>query len=338
MRFEVRLAEAEPTLGLRPARVAGSTCEMICKSMPAASISAMRSSPRSVRRSQNARSENTSWPRRSSRSSGVQKCSSIAIRFAGSNPDLIKKHVTEAIKLTPDVIVANSIPVMAALHQLTHTIPIVFAALSNPVGQGYISNLARPGRNITGFSFIEPEIIGKWINLLSDVNPSLSRVILMFNPDTALNYDVYLQAFKATPQQSSVEVNTAHVRSIAETDSVIAKAGRETGSGLIAPADVFIVGAREAILKSAKQHKVAVISVYRQFVVEGGLMSYGPNTADIFRRSSEYVDRILKGASPGDLPAQSPTKFELVINLKTARDLGLPFHDTFLELADEVIE
>ena len=262
----------------------------------------------------------------------------IEIRFAGSNPDLIKKHVTEAIKLTPDVIVANSIPVMAALHPLTQTIPIVFAALSNPVGLGYISNLARPGRNITGFSFIEPEIIGKWINLLSDVNPSLSRVILMFNPDTALNYDVYLQAFKTTPQQPSVEVNTAHVRSIAEIGSVIAKAGRETGSGLIAPADVFIIGAREAILKSANQHKVPVISVYRQFVVEGALMSYGPNTGEIFRRSSEYVDRILKGASPGDLPAQSPTKFELVINLKTARDLGLPIRDTFLELADEVIE
>jgi len=160
----------------------------------------------------------------------------------------------------------------------------------------------------------------------------------MFNPDTAPYYDAYLQAFKAMRQQPSVEVNTVHVRSIAETDSVIAKAGRETRSGLIAPADVFIVRAREAILKSANQHKVPVISPYRQFVVEGGLMSYGPNTGDIFRRSSFYVDRILKGASPGDLPAQSPTKFELVINLRTARDFGLPIRDTFLELADEVIE
>ena len=262
----------------------------------------------------------------------------IETRFVGSDPELIKKHVTETIKLTPDVIVANSIPIMATLHPATNTIPIVFVVVSNPVGQGYISNFARPGRNITGFSFIEPEIIGKWINLLSDVNPGLSRVILMFNPDTAPYYDAYLQAFKSTPQQPSVEVNTVHVRSIAETDSVIAKAGRETGSGLIAPADVFIVGARGAILKSANQHKVPVISPYRQFVVEGGLMSYGPNTGDIFRRSSFYVDRILKGASPGDLPAQSPTKFELVINLKTARDFGLPIRDTFLELADEVIE
>ena len=262
----------------------------------------------------------------------------IEIRFVGSNPDLVKKHVAEVIKLTPDVIVANSIPVMAALHPVEHTIPIVFAVVSNPVGQGYISNLARPGRNITGFSFIEPEIIGKWINLLSDVNPNLSRVILMFNPDTAPHYDAYLQAFKAMPQQSSVEVNTAHVRSLAETDSVIAKAAREIGSGLIAPADVFIVSAREAILKSANQHKVSVISPYRQFVVEGSLMSYGPNTGDIFRRSSSYVDRILKGAWPGDLPAQSPNKFELVINLKTAKDLGLRLRDSFLELADEVIE
>ena len=262
----------------------------------------------------------------------------IEIRFAGSDPDLIKKHVTETIKLTPDVIVANSIPVMAALHSATSTIRIVFANVSNPVGQGFISNLAHPGGNITGFSFIEPEIIGKWISLLRDVKPDLSRVILMFNPDTAPYYDAYLQAFKAVLQQPSVEVNTVHVRSIAETDSVIAKAGRETRSGLIGPADVFIVRAREAILKSANQHKVPVISPYRQFVVEGGLMSCGPNTGDIFRRSSFYVDRILKGASPGDLPAQSPTKFELVINLKTARDFGLPIRDTFLELADEVIE
>jgi putative ABC transport system substrate-binding protein len=150
----------------------------------------------------------------------------IEIRFAGSDPDLIKKHVRETIKLTPDVIVADSIPIMATLHPATNTIPIVFVVVSNPVGQGYISNLARPGRNITGFSFIEPEIIGDWISLLGDVNPSLSRVILMFNPDTAPYYDAYLQAFKAMPQQPSVEVNTVHVRSIAETDSVIAKAGR----------------------------------------------------------------------------------------------------------------
>lgn len=262
----------------------------------------------------------------------------IEIRFAGSNPDLIKEHVAQVVGLAPDVIVANSIPVMSALHPATSTIPIVFAVVSNPVGQGFISNLAHPGGNITGFSFIEPEIIGKWINLLSDVKPDLSRVALMFNPDTAPHYGAYLQSFKALPQRNSVEIEALHVRSITEIEMAVAKLGHEPVGALIAAADVFIVGARAAILKSADQHRVPVISPYRQFVVEGSLMSYGPDTGDIFRRSSSYVDRILKGALPGDLPAQSPIKFELAMNLKTAKDLGLSIRDSFIQLADEVIE
>jgi putative ABC transport system substrate-binding protein len=262
----------------------------------------------------------------------------IEIRFAGSNPDLIKEHVAQVVRLAPDIIVANSIPVMSALHPATSTIPIVFAVVSNPVGQGFISNLAHPGGNITGFSFIEPEIIGKWINLLSDVKPDLSRVALMFNPDTAPHYGAYLQSFKALPQRNSVEIEAVHVRSVTEIEMTVAKLGHEPVGGLIAAADVFIVGARKAILKSADQHRVPVISPYRQFVVEGSLMSYGPDTGDIFRRSSSYVDRILKGALPGDLPAQSPIKFELVINLKTAKELSLSIRDSFLQLADEVIE
>ena len=262
----------------------------------------------------------------------------IEIRFAGSNPDLIKDHVAQVVRLAPDVIVANSIPVMSELHPATSTIPIVFAVVSNPVGQGFISNLAHPGGNITGFSFIEPEIIGKWINLLSDVKPDLSRVALMFNPDTAPHYGAYLQSFKALPQRNSVEIEAVHVRSITEIEMAVAKLGHEPVGGLIAAADVFIVGVREAILKSADQHRVPVISPYRQFVVEGSLMSYGPDTGDIFRRSISYVDRILKGTLPGDLPAQSPIKFELSINLKTAKDLGLSIRDSFIQLADEVIE
>jgi ABC-type uncharacterized transport system substrate-binding protein len=206
----------------------------------------------------------------------------IEIRFAGSNPDLIKEHVAQVVRLAPDIIVANSIPVMSALHPATSTIPIVFAVVSNPVGQGFISNLAHPGGNITGFSFIEPEIIGKWINLLSDVKPDLSRVALMFNPDTAPHYGAYLQSFKALPQRNSVEIEAVHVRSVTEIEMTVAKLGHEPVGGLIAAADVFIVGARKAILKSADQHRVPVISPYRQFVVEGSLMSYGPDTGDIF--------------------------------------------------------
>ncbi len=194
------------------------------------------------------------------------------------------------------------------------------------------------GGNITGFSFIEPEIVGKWIDLLGDVKPNLSRVALMFNPDTVPYYDAYLRSFKALRQQSSVEADAVHVRSVTEIDLAVAKLGREPGSALIAAADPFILAVRRTIAKAADTHRVPVISPYRRFVIEGSLMSYGPDDVDIFRRSASYVDRILKGEPPGNLPVQSPAKFELVINLKTAKALGLSVRDSFLLLADEVIE
>ena len=262
----------------------------------------------------------------------------IEYRFAGSSLELIKKHVADLVGLAPDVIVANNTPVMAALQPATRTIPIVFVVVNDAVGQGFISSLAHPGANITGFSFIEPEIVGKWINLLGDVKPNLSRVALMFNPDTAPYYDVYLRSFKASPHQTSVEVRAAHVRNVAEVESAVAELGRDPGSGLMAAGDPFILAVRGAIAKAANQHQVPMISPYRQFVAEGSLMSYGPDTADIFRRSASYVDRILKGELPRNLPAQSPTKFELVVNLKTAKALGLSVRESFLLLADEVIE
>jgi putative ABC transport system substrate-binding protein len=262
----------------------------------------------------------------------------IEYRFSGTNPESINKHVAELIKLTPDVIVANTTPVIAALRPATSTIPIVFAMVNDPVNQGFISSLARPGGNITGFSFIESEIVGKWTSLLADVKPNLSRVALMFNPDSVPYFDVYLRSFKSSPQQTTVEVEAVHVRSAAEIELAVAKLGREPGSGLIAASDAFLLSVRETILKAADQHRVPVISPYRQFVIEGSLMSYGPDTADIFRRSASYVDRILKGEAPGNLPAQSPVKFELAVNLKTAKALGLSLRESFLLLADEVIE
>jgi len=262
----------------------------------------------------------------------------IEYRYAGTDRDTIKKHVAELIRLAPDVILANSTPVMALLRPATNTIPIVFVVVNNPVGQGFISNLAHPGGNVTGFSFIEPEIVGKWIDLLGDVKPDLSRVALMYNPNTAAYYDAYLRSFKALPQQLRVEVDEAPVRSAADIEQAVAELARDQRTGLIVAADIFIVAMRGVILQSTEQHRVPLIAAYRQFTVEAGLMSYGPDTADIFRRSSSYVDRILKGELPGNLPVQSPDKFELVVNLKTARALGLSVRESFLELADEVIE
>jgi putative tryptophan/tyrosine transport system substrate-binding protein len=261
----------------------------------------------------------------------------IEYRYA-ADQDAIKKHVAEVIRLAPDVVLANSTPVMAELKTATKTIPIVFVIVNHPVGQGFVENLKQPGGNVTGFSFIEPEIVGKWINLLRDVKPDLSRVALMFNPATAGYYDSYLRSFKALLQQSTVEVDAAHVRTEAEVEGTVAGLAREQRAGLIVAADPTTVSMREVILKAVEQHRVPLIAPYRQFVLGGGLMSYGPDTVDIFRRSSSYVDRILKGERVGNLPVQSPDKFELAVNLKTARALGLSVRESFLLLAGEVIE
>jgi putative ABC transport system substrate-binding protein len=262
----------------------------------------------------------------------------IDYRFAASNPDLIKKYVAEVVSLAPDVIVGNSTPVLAALTQVTSSIPIVFAVVNDPVGQGFISSLARPSSNITGFTFIDFPMIGKWLDMLKDAIPDASRVALMFNPDTAPYYNVYLRSFERESGSNTIEVMATAVRSAAEIETTIVNLGQNPGSALIAAADPFIIVQRDVIIRLAETHRVPAIYAYRQFVSEGGLMSYGPDTADIFRRAASYVDRILKGENPAALPAQAPVKFELVVNLKTAKSLGLNIPEHFLQLADEVIE
>jgi putative ABC transport system substrate-binding protein len=262
----------------------------------------------------------------------------IDYRYGASDLGLINQYANELVSLAPDVIVGNSTPVLTALRRATSSIPIVFAVVNDPVGQSFVSSLAHPGSNITGFTFIDFEIIGKWVSLLNDVVPNLRRVALMFDPDTSPFFGSYLRSFSTMKQPFSGEVEAAPVRNAAEIDLTVAKLGRETGSGLIAPSDVFINDQRDMIIKSALQHRVPVISVYRTFAVGGGLISYGPNTSDIFRRASSYVDRILKGEAPANLPVQSPVIYELVINQKTAKVLGLTIPQPVLQLADEVIE
>ena len=261
----------------------------------------------------------------------------IDFRFAGGNLESIKRGAAELIKAAPEVILVYSTPGLAAVCRAISTIPIVFVNVTDPLGQGVVPSLAHPGGNITGFSFIEPEMVGKWINLLSDVKPGLSRAALMFNPDTAPFFDSYYRSFKAAPRPS-VEVEVAHVRTAGEIESAIAKLGSEQGSGLILGSDISLVNMREPIIKLANERGVPTISPYRQFVVEGSLVAYGPDTGDISRRASAYVDRILRGEQPGNLPVQSPIRFELVVNLKTAKALGLSVRESFLELCDEVIE
>jgi putative tryptophan/tyrosine transport system substrate-binding protein len=244
----------------------------------------------------------------------------IEYRYAGVQQASISTHVADLVRLAPDVIVANSSPVVAALQRATNAIPIIFAVVNDPVGQGFISNLMRPGGNITGFSFIEPAIVGKWTSLLADVKPNLSRAALMFNPDTAPYYDAFLRLFEASPQRASIKLDPVHVRSVAEIEKAVAELGREPGSSLIAASDPYILGMRATILRAANQHGVAVMSPYKQFVVEGTLMSYGPDASDIFRRSSSYVDRVLKGESPGNLPSR-PTSSSSPSTSKQLRPL-----------------
>jgi putative ABC transport system substrate-binding protein len=262
----------------------------------------------------------------------------VDYRFAASDLDLIKKYVAEMVSSAPDVIVGNSTPVVAVLRQATSSIPIVFAGLNDPVGQGFISSLAHPGGNITGFTTIDFPMIGKWLDMLRDVIPDMSRVALMFNPETAPYYDVYLRSFERESGSNAIKVMATPVSGAAQIETTIANLSQNSGSALIAASDPFILVQRDAIIRLAAKHRVPAIYYLRQFVSEGGLMSYGPDTADIWRRAPSYVDRILKGEKPAELPAQAPVKFELVVNLKTAKSLGLNIPEHFLQLADEVIE
>jgi putative tryptophan/tyrosine transport system substrate-binding protein len=262
----------------------------------------------------------------------------IDYRFAGGDPARVQTYATELVKAAPDLIVGHSTPVAAALKQATRTIPIVLVAVNDPLGQGFVASLARPGGNITGFAFVEFTMVGKWLELLKEMAPGVRRVALMFNPQTAPYYAIYLPKFGAVPTTLAAELAAAPVRDEAEVEAAIAGIAREPAGGLIAAADPFTRTHRALIMRLAQHHRLPTVYGFRQFVAEGGLMSYGPDTVDIVRRSASYVDRILKGAAPADLPIQQPTKFELAINLKTAKALGLEVPSLLQRRADEVIE
>jgi ABC-type uncharacterized transport system substrate-binding protein len=262
----------------------------------------------------------------------------IEIRFGGADAGRIRAHAAELVALAPDVIVSNTTPVIRALRQATSSIPIVMAGANEPVEQGFVSSLAHPGGNITGFSFIDFQMVGKWLEMLKEAAPGVARAALMFSPDTSPHYYVYLRSFEAEPRSIAVEVAAAPVRNTAEIEEAIAKLGREPGGGLIVAPDAFTIVHHQLFIRLAQQHRVPAVYGSRTYVAQGALMSYGPDPYDMFRRAASYVDRILKGAKPADLPVQQPTKFELAINLTTAKALGLQIPDKLLALANEVIE
>jgi putative ABC transport system substrate-binding protein len=262
----------------------------------------------------------------------------IDARFTGGDFDRIRALAAELVASAPDLIVAHSTPVVAALKEATTSVPIIFALVNDPVGQGFVKTLAHPGGNITGFTFIDFEMVGKWLVQLKEIAPGLVRTGLMFNPELAPYFHTYLREFVASRTNLPVEITAAPVHDAAEIEATIARLGDAPGGGLIAAPDPFVIANRDVIMRSAARYRVPAVSTLRRAVLEGALMSYGPDPSDIFRRTAGYVDRILKGANPRDLPVQQPTKFELVINLKTATALGLDVPANLQQLADEVVE
>jgi putative tryptophan/tyrosine transport system substrate-binding protein len=258
--------------------------------------------------------------------------------YSGGDLGKIHAYATELVRAAPDVIAGSGTPITAALKQATDTIPIVFSVVNDPVGQGFVTTMSHPGGNSTGFTFIDFPLIGKWLQLLKEIAPDVRRITLMFNPDTAPFYPVFLREFLAAPASLAVELSASAVHNEAEIEAAIVAFAREPGGGLIAAPDAFINTRRHLIMALVERHRLPAIYGFRQFVTEGALISYGPDTADIVRRSASYIDRIFKGEKVGNLPVQAPSRYQLVINLKAAKAFGLNVPGRLLARTDEVVE
>ena len=263
----------------------------------------------------------------------------MEVRWAADSVDQMRAYAKELVSQQPDVILSFGTPVTAALQRETRTIPIVFAIVSDPVGEGFVATLAHPGGNITGFHNSEDAIGGKWLELLSQIAPSVSRAAMIFDPDTSPRHgNYYMPDFQAAAKSLNVEPIAVPVHNVAELEKAIAELAREPGGGFVAMADFFLFIHRAAMISLAAKYRVPAVYPWREVPVAGGLLSYGPDLEDIVRRAPAYVDRILKGERPADLPVQVPTKFDIVLNLKTAKALALSIPPTLLVRADEVIE
>jgi ABC-type uncharacterized transport system substrate-binding protein len=261
----------------------------------------------------------------------------IDTRWATANADAVRRHAAELAASTPDVILAPGASTVGPLLQATRTVPIVFAVVADPVGAGFVESLARPGGNTTGFTVFEYGIAGKWLELLKEIAPNVTRMAVLRDPATPTGTGQF-GAIQSVAPSLGVEVNPINVRDAAESESAVTAFARSSNRGLIITASGLAVIHRDLIVKLAAQHRLPAVYFDRPFVTAGGLVSYGPDQVDQFRRAAGYVDRILKGEKPADLPVQAPTKYELVINLKTAKALGIEVPPTLLARADEVIE
>jgi putative ABC transport system substrate-binding protein len=263
----------------------------------------------------------------------------IEYRYAEGDSARMQALAKELVELKPDCIVGHSTPVVTALMHATRTIPIVFVSVSDPIGSGFVASMARPGGNITGFTILNASIAGKYVSLLKEMVPQLARVALMYNPDSVPESGTsFAGAFMEAAAKYKVLPIIAEVHDPAEIENTITKLGSETGSGIALVPDNFTTVHRELIISLTARFRIPAIYPYRYFAEAGGLLSYGVDAVDLFRRASEYVSRILRGADPADLPVQAPTKFELVINLRTAAGLGIVIPRILLAGAEQVIE
>ena len=260
------------------------------------------------------------------------------VRFSDGDPDRTRTFAKELATLAPDVILAIGTSAIAALKAATRSIPIVFAGVNDPAAQGFVSSVAHPGGNITGFSYMDYSMLGKALQLLKQVAPSMNRVGFMFNPDTYPYYEVYLDSFREQRQELALDVTVLRVRSEEDVKQAFELLAGTPDVGLIVPPEPFLSAHRKLVVELAARYHLPTTYGLREFVTDGGMMSYTPDITDMFRRFASYIDRILKGADPGELPVQAPTRFEFVINLKTAKALGLAIPPSVLSIADEVIE
>jgi putative ABC transport system substrate-binding protein len=260
----------------------------------------------------------------------------IDLRIGAGNAEHVRAYAQELVGMRPDVLAANASPALRALAQETQTIPIVFASVPDPVANGFVDSLARPGGNITGFASLEPAIVGKWLELLKEIAPNVTQVSVIFDHGSPSSGD-YERAVADLAPSFHLEYANAAVSDAAEIERAIVSRARESGGGLVVMGTVAATH-REAIVRLAAKYRVPAVYSFSYFARLGGLVSYGVDGVDLWRRAAPYVDRILRGAKPADLPVQRPTKFELVVNLKTAKALGLEVPPTLLARADEVIE
>ncbi len=263
----------------------------------------------------------------------------IDYRFSAGDTARMAMFAKELVAMKPDVIVARSTPVLKAVAAETSTIPLVFIGVSDPVGEGLAKSLARPGGNSTGFTNVESAMAGKWVELLKDITPGLKRVTYIFNPQTAPGGGAYYaRLVERAADALGVTAISGPVRASSDIEPAVAELAREPGGGLVVLPDAFTNTHRTLIFELAMRYRLPAVYTFGHFAVEGGLIAYGVNIVDLYRRSASYVDRILKGERAGDLPIQAPSKFELMINLKTAKALGLTVPSSLLDRADEVIE